>query len=78
MSGSEGTWGISGRCCFKVFWKFILLIRPVEICGERAVIGEGSEGQGAAALSPLPARPCAAAGVDAESKRTELLCGNRG
>lgn len=78
MSGSEGTREISCQCCFKVFWKFFLLICPMEICGEKAIVREESEGKGAAALSLLSAWPCAAAGVDAESECTELVCRSRG
>jgi len=46
----------------------------MEVRGERAVIKEESEGKGAAVLSPLSAWPRPAAGINAESKRTEIAC----
>lgn len=78
MSGSEGIGRISGQCCFKVFWKFFLLTHPMEMSEERAFARDGSEGKEVAALSPLSAWPWTAAGVDADSKRTELVCRSRG
>lgn len=67
-----------GNICLKVFWKLFLLLQPMETSGERAVVREESEQEGSAVLSWLPATPCAAGGVDAESKACQISVQTRG
>lgn len=55
VSGCEGTRGASGQG-FKVSWEFFILIRSMEVSGERAFDREGSEEKG---VQCSPARPCA-------------------
>lgn len=49
------------------------MLHPMEICGERAVVREEFEGEGAAAHSSISAWPCRAVGFDAESKQAKLV-----
>lgn len=71
-------WRDKGNVCLKVFWKLFLLLHPMETSGERSVVREESGGKGSAVLSWLPAMPCAAAGVDAESKVCRISVQTRG